>query len=133
MNTETKKTLVKSFIFAALGLIAMLVLLLVSVEFSWVTIVVPILTFTMIAQLFWDGWIVDSFEFFCHSFSAPFGLIFELSLDGIIWLLTVKLALWIICGLLSVVVFIIGTVFNLFASAFTFPFALRRVAKEGVF
>lgn len=130
MNTETKNTLVKSFIFAALGLIAILIILLFATEFSWITIVLPILTFTMIAQLFWDGFIVDSFLFFCRSFSSPFGLIFELSLDGIIWLLTVKLVLWIICGLLSAVFFIIGVIFNLIASAVTFPFALIRVIKE---
>ena len=68
--------------------------------------------------------LINVFLFFCRSFKAPFGLIFELSLDGILWLLTVKLALWIICGLLSIVWFIIGLFVTIFMSIVIFPFSL---------
>ena len=68
--------------------------------------------------------------FFCRSFKAPFGLIFNLSLDGLIWLLTVKLALWVICGILSILCFLLGLIVVLFASVVLFPFALRDIIKE---
>ena len=86
--------------------------------------------FTIVSQIFWGEFIAEVFFFFCRSFRSPFGLIFELSLDGIIWLLTVKLALWIICSLLSVAWFIIGLFVTLFMSFFTFPFHLVKQIRE---
>jgi transcriptional regulator with XRE-family HTH domain len=86
--------------------------------------------FTIVSQIIWGEFIGDVFFFFCRSFSAPFGLIFELSLDGIIWLLTVKLALWIICSLLSAIWFIIGIFVTLFMSFFSFPFGLVSKIRE---
>ncbi len=68
--------------------------------------------------------LINVFLFFCRSFRAPFNLIFELSLDGILWLLTVKLALWVICGLLSIAWFIIGLFVTIFLSIIIFPFSL---------
>ena len=89
-------------------------------------IIITVGSFTMSTQLFWDadGALGTFFFFFCRSFKWPFGFIFELSLDGIIWLLTVKLALWIICGILSAIFFLIGLVLSLFVSVVTFPFSL---------
>lgn len=58
------------------------------------------------------------------------GLIFELSLDGIIWLLTVKLALWIIQILISLVIGIFAIVFGCALSLFIYPFALNKNIKE---
>lgn len=100
-----------------------------------ITIATPIvLTFAGLAvtsQFIWgyrskygECALINVFEFFCHSFKAPFGFIFELSLDGILWLITVKLALWIICGLLSIIWFIIGLFVTTFLSIVIFPFSL---------
>ena len=86
--------------------------------------------FTATSQIFWGDFIGDVFLFFCRSFRAPFGLIFDLSLDGILWLITVKLALWIICGLLSIAWFIIGLLVTSVISFFTFPFQLVMKIKE---
>jgi len=86
--------------------------------------------FTIVSQIFWGEFIADVFFFFCRSFRAPFGLIFELSLDGILWLLTVKLILWIICSLLSVAWFILGIFVTLFMSFFSFPFHLVKQIRK---
>jgi hypothetical protein len=58
------------------------------------------------------------------------GLIFTLDLDGIIWLITVKLLFWILgivlatlCGLLALV---IGSI----VSVFVYPFAIYKDIKE---
>lgn len=54
------------------------------------------------------------------------GLIFSLDLDGIIWLLTVKLLFWIIGLLLAVVFGLLGLSLGLVVSLFVYPFALRK-------
>ena len=88
------------------------------------TIILPICAFTMVSQIIWGNFIQDIFFFFCRSFKAPFGLIFTLDLDGIIWFLTVKLALWIIFGALSIAFFLLGLVVNFAVSLVVFPFTL---------
>ena len=83
----------------------------------------------MVTQVFWDGAIVDVFDFFCRSFSMP-GVIFSLDLDGIIWFIAVKLLLSILAMLLSVFVFLIGLVVALVVAPFTFIPATTRVFRE---
>jgi transcriptional regulator with XRE-family HTH domain len=92
-------------------------------------IVLTIAGFTVPSQACWNGIVEDIFLFFCRSFRAPFGLIFELSLDGILWLLTVKLCLWILCGLLSVLWFTVGLVVLSVVSVFTFPYSITKACK----
>lgn len=93
-------------------------------------IVITLAGFCIPAQIVWEGVLIDVFLFFCRSFKAPFGLIFELSLDGILWLLTVKLALWILCGLLSIAWFIIGIFVTIICSVAIFPFSLGKTIYE---
>lgn len=83
--------------------------------------------FTLTTQLFWNCFITNFFLFFCRSFKAPFGFIIELDLDGILWFLTVKLALWVICGVLSILFFLLGLVLSLALSIITFPFTIPYV------
>jgi len=87
-------------------------------------------SYMLSALMFWDCYVTDVFAFFCRSFKAPFGLIFQLSLDGIIWLITVKLALWIICGLLSVLFFLVGLFVSMALSIVSFPFILTKKIKN---
>lgn len=86
--------------------------------------------FCVTTQKRWETYLSDILDFFCRSFRAPFGLIFELSLDGIIWFLTVKLLMFVVLGLLSILWFIVGMIFTFFASFFTFPFALAKGIKS---
>ncbi len=82
-----------------------------------------VMAFTFTTQCFWGELVSDIFFFFCKSFRMP-GVIFTLDLDGIIWLITVKLFLAILSGLLSVLLFLFGLVFTLVFSLFAFPFSL---------
>jgi hypothetical protein len=94
------------------------------------TILAPIGAFTLTSTLIWESYIVDVFEWFIRSISAPFGFIFELSLDGIIWLITVKLLMWIFCGILSILLFIVGLFVSFFLSIISFPFICVAKIKE---
>ncbi len=95
-------------------------------------IILTVGAFTLSSQLFWsfDGFLSDFFLFFCRSFRWPFGFIFELSLDGLIWLLTVKLVLWIVCGIFSILFFLLGLFLSILLSMPFFPFALMKNIKE---
>lgn len=54
------------------------------------------------------------------------GLIFELSLDGILWLLTVKLAFWLIGIILGILCTLLALALCLIVSLFVYPFALIK-------
>lgn len=58
------------------------------------------------------------------------GIIFELSLDGIIWLLTVKLLFWILGILLAIAAGILATILCMVLSIFVFPYALVKSIKN---
>ena len=54
------------------------------------------------------------------------GLIFSLDLEGIIWLLTVKLLFWILGLLLAVGFFLLGVALGIIFSIFVYPYALVK-------
>lgn len=54
------------------------------------------------------------------------GLIFELDLDGIIWLLTVKLVFWILGFILAFACGVLALILCLVVSVFVYPFALHK-------
>ena len=58
------------------------------------------------------------------------GLIFSLDLEGIVWLLTVKLALWILGGLISIFCFLLAIAVCLVFSVFVYPFAIVKNFKH---
>ena len=133
---DTSTQICKGFIWGTIASIAVFVIFLVcALESANVgrdialTIVLTICSFFMVSQVFWDGAIEDVFDFFCRSFTMP-GVIFSLDLDGIIWLIAVKLFLSILAIMLSVFVFLIGVVVALVVAPFTFPFATSRVFRE---
>ena len=130
--TELKRGLVWGAVITAIMFLCALIAYFSTSDASILTtgLILIIPTYTFSAQMFWLGFISDFFLFFCRSFSAPFGFIFELSLDGIIWLLTVKLAMWIICGMLSIAFFLLGLVLSLMLSVITFPFSLASKIRE---
>lgn len=134
---ETKKIkLKKGFIWGTVACVVMAIILFISYSSNKSTLMLTsaiigsIGSFTTVSQMFWNGAVADVLTFFCRSFKAPFGLIFELSIDGIIWLITVKFALWLICGLLSFLWFILGIGITLMLSIIMFPFSLGRILKN---
>lgn len=54
------------------------------------------------------------------------GLIFTLNLDGILWLLTVKLLFWILGIILAVAAGLLAIVLSGVFSVFVYPFALKK-------
>lgn len=58
------------------------------------------------------------------------GVIFSLDLDGIVWLLTVKLGLWILGGLISIACFLLAVAVCLVLSIFDYPFAIVKNFKN---
>lgn len=82
--------------------------------------------FALTCQLCWDCFLADFFHFFINNFKSPFGIIFELSLDGFIFLIVAKIGFWLLFKLLSIFVFIIGFCLSFFLCMFTFPFALIK-------
>lgn len=59
------------------------------------------------------------------------GLIFTLDLDGIIWLLTVKLLFWILGLVLALICGALAVVLGLLLSVFVYPFAIYKSIKQG--
>ena len=58
------------------------------------------------------------------------GVIFSLDLDGIIWLITVKLLFWVLGALISICCFIFAIIMGLIVSPFVYPFALVKSYKH---
>lgn len=80
--------------------------------------------FAFTASMFFDGVVRDIVEGMCEkSIDFP-GLIFTLDLDGILWLISVKI-LFAVLGFLAGVAFaILGLVLGFLASGITYPFSL---------
>jgi transcriptional regulator with XRE-family HTH domain len=133
---ESIKNFKKGFIWASVvfGIVALIFVIVCIKKYNpgmlVGTILAPIGAFTLTSTLIWESYIVDVFEWFIRSISAPFGFIFELSLDGIIWLITVKLLMWIFCGILSILLFIVGLFVSFFLSIISFPFICVAKIKE---
>lgn len=70
-------------------------------------------------------------EIFSWSFVTMPGLIFTLDLDGIIWLLTVKLLFWILGLVLALLCGALAIALGLVLSVFVYPFALYKNIKHG--
>ena len=65
-------------------------------------------------------------EIFSWGFVKMPGLIFTLDLDGIIWLLTVKLLFWILGIILAILCGMLAIGLGLLVSLVVYPFALRK-------
>ena len=69
-------------------------------------------------------------EIFSWGFISLPGLIFELSLDGILWLITVKLLFWLLGLALAVLCGILAVVLGAALSVFVYPFAIVKSFRE---
>jgi len=92
-----------------------------------------VMAFTLISCLILgNNFIGDMIaEIFSWGFVTMPGLIFTLDLDGIIWLLTVKLLFWILGFILAALCGILAIVLGLVVSVFVYPFALYKNIKHG--
>ena len=78
-----------------------------------------------------NNFICDVTETICSWGWVTFpGLIFELSLDGIIWLLTVKLAFWLIGFALATAFTILAVSIGSVLAVFTYPYAIVKSFRK---
>ena len=85
--------------------------------------------YAMVAQFIWGNSVWDVFTFFLRSFRLP-GIIFALSLEGILFLIFVKIAGAILGAILSVILFIIGFFVTWIYAMVIFPFALIKQIRD---
>ena len=87
-----------------------------------------VLGFTLTSCLILDNNFIGDMvlEVFSWGFVRMPGLIFTLDLDGIIWLLTVKLLFWILGIILAILCGILAIALGLILSLFVYPFALIK-------
>ena len=83
-------------------------------------------TFTYVSQLFWGGAVVDCTLFGGHVIGEP-GVIFTLDLDGIAFLIGVKILFAILRFTIYMITLLACVFAAIFISPFTFVPALRRV------
>lgn len=127
-----KSATVKSVIWGSVAGVFALVLALVALLVGdpafpkAAAVVIAVITgaafFSFIMQMFWDGVVNDMFFFFLKSFKMP-GVIFTLDLDGIIFLILVKIGGAVLGVFLSVIFFLIGMLITPLASVIILPFA----------
>ncbi len=94
------------------------------------TFVICLFSYTFIAQLFWDGFIADTVLFGGKIVGMP-GVIFSLDLDGLIFLIGVKILFALLRLAIFLVTMLLAACFAFLCSPFTFIPAMRRVLREG--
>ena len=94
-------------------------------------IVMNLITFTFVSQLFWDGAVFDCATTGGKIVGTP-GVIFEFSLDGFIFLIAMKILFAIIKFIFWLLSLLFFVVIAYIISPFTFVPALLRVNREGI-
>ena len=92
-----------------------------------------VMAFTLISCLILQNNFIGDMiaEIFSWGFVTMPGLIFTLDLDGLLWLITVKLLFWILGFILAAICGILAIVLALIVSVFVYPFALYKNIKHG--
>ena len=123
---------IHSFVWGGLVAVALIVIGIVTSNVA-VCCVLGILAFTLISCLILNNNFVGDMvaEIFSWGFVRMPGLIFTLDLDGIIWLLTVKLLFWILGFVLAALCGILAITLGLIVSVFVYPFAIYKNIKHG--
>lgn len=136
LRDEAHGKIKKSFIVATICAVLFSVIGIVSMAMNGqaatgveVGLVGALVVFTFVAQLFWEGFVPDVVMGSFKVFGGP-GVIFELDLDGIIFLIVAKIAIKLITTLLTIVIFLLGCAFAAFVSVFTFFPAFFRYKGE---
>ena len=133
---EEKKRTKKGFVVG--GVIGGLVLLVLAIALAvlnqikwiWVAPVAGYCVLSFIVQMFMEeSIIVDIVGFFMRSFKMP-GVIFTLDIDGIVFLICVKLFLGVLSWLLSACLFSVGLAIGFVLSAFAFPFEVTKYVRK---
>ena len=96
-------------------------------------LIIAITGFTLVSCLILGNNFIGEMiaEIFSWGFVRFPGLIFTLDLDGIIWLITVKLLFWVLGFLLATLFGILAIALGLLLSVFVYPFALVKNIRNG--
>lgn len=134
--SQRKKSYIRGGIFS--GLITLFLLFGVLADASTsttenivVAIVLGVLFFPFLSCLYLHNNFIMDMVAGIATWSIRFpGVIFSLDLDGIIWLITVKLLFWVLGVLISICCFIFAIIMGLIVSPFVYPFALAKSYKH---
>ena len=85
--------------------------------------------FAMVSQLIWMNSVWDVFGFFLRTVRWP-GVIFTLDLEGIFFLIFVKILFAILGAIIGVLLFLLGFFVTWGYSMIIFPFALIKELRE---
>ena len=137
LHDDEKQQLIKGLLWGILGAVVLGVLLLIGTlsnnETTANIIVFTVLGayggYAMISQCVWGNSVLSVFLFFLRSFKLP-GVIFTLSIEGLLFLIFVKLLGAIFCAIASVLLFIVGFFVTWFYAMAIFPFALIKEIHE---
>ena len=123
---------IKSFIWGGVTAAALVVLGLATGNILPM-IIIALTGFTLVSCLILGNNFIGEMivEVFSWGFVRFPGLIFSLDLDGIIWLITVKLLFWVLGLLLATLFGILAIALGLILSVFVYPFALVKNIRNG--
>ena len=100
---------------------------------TWEIVVFTLLAayggYAIVSQCIWANSVLSVLLFFVRSFKLP-GIIFTLSINGLIFLIVVKLLGAVLCVILSVLLFIVGFFITWFYAMLIFPFGLIKQIKD---
>lgn len=127
----TKRT--HSFVWGGIVAAFFFIVGLCNTEFLLPCLFLTLSSFTLIGCLILDNNFVGEMivEVLSWGFVRMPGVIFTLDLDGLIWLLSVKLLFWIIGLLLAVAFGILAIGLGLAISILVYPFALYKNITKG--
>lgn len=139
-RTENRSRHLKRLIFSMItaGLAALIFLPLIisfivitgSVSLIPIAIVGPYVVFSYVACLFYDCFIQDLlFDNIGRSFQLPFILITTFDLDGIIWLIGMKIIFWALGVLLGLIYLAFCIALGIICAPFVFPFVMISVSR----
>lgn len=93
-------------------------------------IVLSYVIFTFVACMFYDCFVKEVFiDWTTKSFQWP-GLIFSFDLDGIIWLIGMKLLFWALGLLLGLLCSLLGLTLGMICAPFLFPFIMVNMKRS---
>ena len=121
-----------SFIWGGLTAVILFILGIVF-ENIGVFAIVAVAGFTLVSCLILDNNFIGDMiiEVLSWGFVSMPGVIFTLDLDGLIWLLSVKLLFWVLGLLLAVCVGLLAIALGLLLSVVVYPFALAKNIRKG--
>ena len=121
------KRRINSFVWGGIAALTCIIIGICTADVG-IWIAIAVCAFTLTSCLILNNNFVGDMllEVFSWGFLRMPGIIFSLDLDGIIWLLTVKLLFWVLGIILAILCGILSIALGLVVSVFVYPFALYK-------